>query len=57
MPLLQCEAAGKVRATTIMHWLEEKFPGRFNVSQLRTLPVASPSNVTEILAAESCSNQ
>ena len=37
LPLLQCEAVGKLRATTIIDWLEEKFPGRFSVSQLRTL--------------------
>ena len=37
LPLLQGEAAGKLRATTIIEWLEEKFPGRFSASQLRTL--------------------
>ena len=37
LPLLQGEAAGGLRATTIIEWLEEKFPGRFSVSQLRTL--------------------
>lgn len=37
LPLLQGEAAGKLRATTIIDWLEGKFPGRFSVSQLRTL--------------------
>ena len=37
LPLLQGEAAGKLRATTIIEWLEEKFPGRFSGSQLRTL--------------------
>ena len=31
------EAAGRLRATTIIEWLEEKFPGRFSASQLRTL--------------------
>ena len=36
-PLLQGEAAGGLRATTIIDWLEEKFPGRFSASQLRTL--------------------
>ena len=36
-PLLQGEAAGGLRATTIIEWLEEKFPGRFSASQLRTL--------------------
>ena len=36
-PLLRGEAAGKLRATTIIEWLEEKFPGRFSASQLRTL--------------------
>ena len=37
LPLLQGEAAGRLRATTIIEWLEEKFPGRFSASQLRTL--------------------
>ena len=36
-PLLQGEAAGGLRATTIIEWLEEKFSGRFSASQLRTL--------------------
>ena len=35
--MLQGEAAGGLRTTTIIEWLEEKFPGRFSVSQLRTL--------------------
>lgn len=30
--LLQGESAGKLRATTIIDWLEERFPGRFSVS-------------------------
>ena len=37
LPLLQGEAAGRLRATTIIEWLEDKFPGRFSASQLRTL--------------------
>ena len=37
LPLLQGEAAGRLRATTIIEWLEEKFPGRFSASQLRTM--------------------
>ena len=36
-PLLQGEAAGKLKATTIIEWLEEQHPSRFNASQLRTL--------------------
>ena len=36
LPLLQGEAAGRLRATTIIEWLEEKSPGRFSTSQLRT---------------------
>ena len=28
LPLLQGEAAGRLRATTIIEWLEEEFPGR-----------------------------
>ena len=30
LPLLQGEAAGRLRATTIIEWLEEKSPGRFS---------------------------
>ena len=37
LPLLQGEAAGRLRATTIIEWLEEKFPDRFSESQVRTL--------------------
>ena len=36
-PLLQGEAAGKLKATTIIEWLEEHHPGKFSASQLRTL--------------------
>ena len=36
-PLLAGEAAGRLRATTIIAWLEERRPGRFSASQLRTL--------------------
>ena len=37
LPLLLGEAAGRLRATTIIEWLEERHPGRFSASQLRTL--------------------
>ena len=37
LPLLRGEAAGRLRATTIIEWLEEQHPGRFSASQLRTL--------------------
>ena len=37
LPLLQGEAAGRLRATTIIEWLEERHPGRFSASQLRIL--------------------
>ena len=37
LPLLRGEAAGRLRATTIIEWLEEKVPGRFSASHLRTL--------------------
>ena len=37
LPLLQGEVAGRLRATTIIEWLEERLPGRFSASQLRTL--------------------
>ena len=38
LPLLGGEAAGRLKATTIIEWLEERWPGRrFSASQLRTL--------------------
>ena len=37
LPLLQGEAAGRLRATTIIEWLEDEFSGRFSASQLRTM--------------------
>ena len=37
LPLLKGEAAGKLGATTIIEWLEDKYPGRFSASQVRTL--------------------
>ncbi len=37
LPLLQREAAGRLRATTIIEWLAERHPGRFSASQLRIL--------------------
>ena len=36
-PLLRGDPGGKLKATTIIEWLEEKFPSRFSASQLRTL--------------------
>ena len=36
-PLLEGEAASRLKATTIIEWLEERHPGRFSASQLRTL--------------------
>ena len=36
-PLLRGDPAGKLKAATIIEWLEEKFPSRFSASQLRTL--------------------
>ena len=36
-PLLRGEAAGGLKATTIIEWLEERHPGRSSGSQLRTL--------------------
>ena len=36
-PLLQGDPKGKLKATTIIEWLEEQHPGRFSASQLRTL--------------------
>ena len=36
-PLLRGEAAGGLKATAIIEWLQERHPGRFSASQLRTL--------------------
>ena len=36
-PLLRGDPEGKLKATTIIEWLEELHPGRFSASQLRTL--------------------
>ena len=36
-PLLQGKAAGGLKATTVIEWLEERYRGRFSASQLRTL--------------------
>jgi hypothetical protein len=32
LPLLEGEATGRLRATTIIEWLEERYPGRFSAS-------------------------
>ena len=50
-PLLRNDPTGKLKATTIIDWLAEQHPGRFSASQLHTLPVASPKNVTDNLEA------
>ena len=36
-PLLLSDPEGELRATTILEWLEERHPGRYSRSQLRTL--------------------
>ena len=36
-PLLRGDPKGRLKATTIIEWLEEHHPGRFSASQLRTL--------------------
>ena len=36
-PLLRSDVEGALKATTILEWLDERHPGRFSVSQLRTL--------------------
>ena len=36
-PLLRGDVEGALKATTILGWLEERHPGRFSMSQLRTL--------------------
>ena len=37
LPLLRGDRTGRLKATTIIEWLEEQHPGRFSASQLRTL--------------------
>ena len=37
-PPLRDDTSGKLKATTIIEWLEEQHPGRFSTSQFRTLP-------------------
>ena len=36
-PLLRDDTKGKLKATTIIEWLEEQHPGRFSAFQLRTM--------------------
>ena len=36
-PLLRGDVEGALKATTILEWLDERHPGRFSLSQLRTL--------------------
>ena len=36
-PLLRSDPEGELSATTILEWLDERHPGRFSSSQLRTL--------------------
>ena len=37
VPLLLTDPDGELSATTILEWLDERYPGRFGNSQLRTL--------------------
>ena len=37
VPLLRSDPGGELSATTILEWLDERHPGRFGRSQLRTL--------------------
>ena len=37
VPLLLTDPDGELSATTILEWLDERYPGRFGSSQLRTL--------------------
>ena len=36
-PLLRSDVEGALKATTILEWLDDRHPGRFSLSQLRTL--------------------
>jgi hypothetical protein len=37
LPLLQQDTGRKLEATTVLEWLEERYPGRYSRGQLRTL--------------------
>ena len=37
VPLLRRDAKEKLQATVLLEWLDERHPGRFNASHLRTL--------------------
>ena len=37
LPLLQRDPESALQATTVLEWLEERYPGRFSPTQLRTL--------------------
>ena len=37
VPLLRRDAREKLQATVLLEWLDERYPGRFNASHLRTL--------------------
>jgi len=37
LPLLQRDPESALQATTVLEWLEERYPGRFSLAQLRTL--------------------
>ena len=37
VPLLQQDLEGALQATTVLEWLEERYPGQFSPAQLRTL--------------------
>ena len=36
-PLLRRDPESALQATTVLDWLEERYPGRFSPAQLRTL--------------------
>jgi len=36
-PLLRKDTGGALQATTVLEWLDERYPGRFSQAQLRTL--------------------
>ena len=37
MPLLRRDSKEKLQATVLLEWLDERYPGRFNATHLRTL--------------------
>ena len=49
VPLLRGDLRGKLQATAVLEWLDERHPGRFSTSHLRTLQRMPPCMVSHYL--------